>query len=84
MVRESSSDESMIGCDVLCCDVVLWPMKGRVLAFYTARDNKSCAACRVPSTEGPPKGPLLYQRPLAQGIPTVPCASRLELLTASR
>ncbi|GFO06752.1 hypothetical protein PoB_003325700 [Plakobranchus ocellatus] len=54
MIRVSSSDESMIGCDVFCCDVVLWPMEGGVLAFGTARADKSCAACRVPSMEGPP------------------------------
>ncbi|GFN98586.1 hypothetical protein PoB_002509200 [Plakobranchus ocellatus] len=54
MIRVSSSDESMMGCDVLCCDVVLWPMEGGVLACGTARADKSCAACRVPSMEGPP------------------------------
>ncbi|GFO05479.1 hypothetical protein PoB_003198400 [Plakobranchus ocellatus] len=47
MIRVSSSDESMIGCDVLCCDVMLWPMEGRVLACGTARADKSCAACRL-------------------------------------
>ncbi|GFN90494.1 hypothetical protein PoB_001700000 [Plakobranchus ocellatus] len=52
MIRVSSSDKSMIGCDVLCCDVVLWPMEGGVLACGTPRADKSCAACRVPSMEG--------------------------------
>ncbi|GFN99670.1 hypothetical protein PoB_002617600 [Plakobranchus ocellatus] len=56
MVRASSSDESMICCDVLCCDVVLWPMERGVLACGTARADKSCTACRVPSMEDPPYG----------------------------
>ncbi|GFR62527.1 hypothetical protein ElyMa_005458300 [Elysia marginata] len=38
------------GYDVLCCDAVLWPMEGGVLACA----DKSCAMCRVPSMEGPP------------------------------
>ena len=37
-----------------CCDVVLWPMEGEVLACGTARADKSCVVCRVPSMEGPP------------------------------